>query len=208
MTASNSPQKTLPHIPAKSIPAALIYEIIDGQPIYFKGYREVLKKQKTIEEIMGSSTLQGFIIEYILRILFRKLDEKRFHILTNEQGLHLSEKNNLSADIAIFEKEKLSVKLADKQYASVPPKIQIEVDINADTEDFASPVSYTYLKTEKLFEFGVEKVIWILSESKKVMVATPNEDWQIVDWHKEIEILDGLSFCIGQYLKEEGSPFA
>lgn len=208
MTAANSPHKILPRIPAKKIPAALIYEILDGQPIYFKGYREVLNEQKTIEDIMGSSTLQGFIIEYLLRILFRNLDEKRFHILTNEQGLHLSDKNNLSADIAIFEKEKLTVRLADKQYASVPPKIQIEVDINADTEDFASPVSYTYLKTEKLFEFGVEKVIWILSESKKIMVATPRENWQVVDWHKDIEVIEGLSFCIGKYLKEEGSPFA
>jgi hypothetical protein len=44
--------------------------------------------------------------------------------------------------------------------------------------------------------------------SKKVIVAQPNENWQIIDWHKEIEILDGVYCCIGQYLKEHGSPYA
>jgi len=207
MNATKSPRKTLPRIPAKKIPSALIYEIMDGKPIYYKGYREVLKNEKTIEEVMGASSLQGIMVEYILRILFRQLDEKQYHILTNEQGLHLNRKNNLSADIAIYEKTKFSVAQADKHYATIPPKIQIEVDINADTEG-GLVETYINKKTDKLFEFGVEKVIWVLSESKKVVVATPNANWEIIDWHKEIEVIDGISFCIGKYLMDEGSPFA
>jgi hypothetical protein len=198
----------LPKIPAKRIPAALIHEIIDGKPIYRKGYREVLAETKTIEEIMGASTLQNTIIEFILRFLFRKLDEKRYRILTNEQGIHLDLRSNVSGDIVIFDSEKLPVKSADKHYASVPPKVQIEVDIDADIEAFGTPDNYIYTKTEKLLNFGAEKVIWIMSDSKKVLVATPNENWQVIDWHKEIEIIEGISFCIGKYLKDEGSPFA
>jgi Uma2 family endonuclease len=207
MNATKSPRKPLPRIPTKKIPAALIYEIIDGKPIYYKGYREVLKNEKTIGEVMGASSLQGIMVEYILRVLFRYLDEKRYHILTNEQGLHLNRKNNLSADIAIYEKTKFSVAQADKHYATIPPKIQIEVDVNADTEG-GLVETYINKKTDKLFEFGVEKVIWVLSESKKVIVATPYANWEMIDWHKEIEILDGIGFCIGRYLKDEGSPFA
>lgn len=207
MNATKSPRNTLPRIPAKKIPSALIYEIMDGKPIYYKGYREVLKNEKTIEEVMGSSSLQGFIVTYILKILFKNLDDERYNVLTNEQGLHLNRKNNLSADIAIYEKTKFSVAQADKHYATIPPKIQIEVDINADTEG-GFVETYINKKTDKLFEFGVEKVIWVLSESKKVIVATPNANWEIIDWHKEIEIIDGIGFCIGRYLKDEGSPFA
>jgi hypothetical protein len=195
--ATKSPRKALPRIPAKKIPSALIYEIIDGKPIYYKGYREVIAGTKTIEEVMGASTLQNFIIQYILRILFRKLDEKAFHILTNEQGLHVSLRSNFSADIA------------DKHYALVPPKIQIEVDIDADLESFETPDAYIYAKTEKLLDFGVEKMIWIMSESKRVLVATKGEeDWQVINWNKEIEIIDSISFNIGKYLKDEESPFA
>lgn len=208
MVAVRNSQKKLPKIPAKKIPASLIYEVIDGKPIYYKGYREVLGGTKKISEIMGASTLQNTIIEYILRILFRSLNEKQYRILTNEQGLHLDAKINLSADIAIFETSKLPVKAADKHYASVAPKIQIEVDIDADIEDFEFPEAYINLKTDKLLAFGVEKVIWVISESKKVMVATKDENWQIANWHQDIEVIEGISFNIGQYLQEGESPYA
>jgi Uma2 family endonuclease len=208
MIATKSPRKSLPRIPAKKIPSSLIYEIMDGKPIYYKGYRDIIAGTKTIENNMGASTLQNFIIQYILRILFRNLDENKFHILTNEQGLHLSLKTNFSADIAIFEAEKLPVKSADKHYATIPPKIQIEVDIDADLENFETPDAYIYAKTEKLLDFGVEKMIWVMSASKKVLVATKGENWQVINWHKNIEIIEGLSFNVGQYLTEQESPFA
>lgn len=208
MNATKNPRKTLPRIPAKKIPAALIYEIMDGKPIYYKGYREVLKNEKTIEEVMGASNLQVTIIEYILITLYRALDLKLYRILTNEVGLHLDKKSNLSGDILIYDKNVLPVKAADKYYISVPPKVQIEVDIAAELEGMLSETSYLQQKTDKLFQFGVEKVIWVLSDSKKVIVAIPNDNWKIIDWHKEIEIIDGIGFCIGRYLKDEGSPFA
>ncbi len=158
MIATKSPRKALPHIPAKKIPSSLIYEILDGKPIYYKGFREVIGLKKTKAEIIGASTLQNFILRHILRILFRNLDENKFHILTNEQGLHIGLKSNFSADNAIFDAKKLPVKSGNKHYASVPPKIQIEVDIDADLENFDMPDAYIFAKTEKLLDFGLEKM--------------------------------------------------
>lgn len=198
----------LPRIPAKKIPAALIYEIIDGKPIYYKGYEEVVNGTKTIEEVIGSSNLQSTIIEYLLMVLFKSIDLTKYRVLTNETGLHLSKKNNLSGDIVIYDKSVLPVKSADKHYISVPPKIQIEVDIDAHLGTFGTPDGYIYTKTDKLLQFGVEKVIWLTSESRKVLVATKDENWSIIDWNKDIEIVNGISFNIGKYLKDEESPFA
>lgn len=192
----------------EKIPDSLIYERIDGKPVYYRGYKEVLNNQKTVEDIMGTSSLQGTIIEYLLRILFRSDYMNSYRILTNELGIHLENNNNLSADIAIYEKAKLPVSSADKHYTNTPPKVQIEVDIDADTENFDSRDGYIYTKTQKLLDFGVERVIWVLSANKRVLVASPDEDWQVIDWHKEIEILDNLTFCVGKYLKAEDSPFA
>ena len=208
MIATKNGRKTLPRIPAKKIPAALIYEIMDGKPIYYKGYREVINQKKQIEEVMGASTLQTTIIEYILWVLYRSIDFTKYRVLTNEAGLHLGLNNNLSADIAIYEKNKLPVSKADKHYASIPPKIQIEIDVEADMENFDSRDGYIYSKTQKLLDFGVEKVIWIVSDNRKVLIATPNENWQVVDWHKDINVIEGIGFCVGKYLKDEGSPFA
>ncbi len=41
------------------IPDKLIYETIDGKPVYYKGYQDVIKLIKQFEEIMGSSKLMN-----------------------------------------------------------------------------------------------------------------------------------------------------
>jgi Uma2 family endonuclease len=208
MIATKSPRKSLPRIPAKKIPSSLIYEIMDGKPIYYKGYRDVITGTKTHGEVTWTSSLHGTILEHILRKLFNSSNEKKYRFLTNRVVIHFDNHNNFSADIAIFEAEKLPVKSADKHYATIPPKIQIEVDIDADLENFETPDAYIYAKTEKLLDFGVEKMIWVMSASKKVLVATKGENWQVINWHKDIEIIEGLSFNVGQYLTEQESPFA
>ncbi len=205
MIASKEPKLRSTKKPKRAIPTSLIAEIMDGKPIYYKGYEAVLSGEKTIEDIMGASGLQVVIIEYLLEILFTNKRKYQYRILTNEPGLHLDKKNNLAADIAIYDKEKLPIKAIGKHYLKVPPKIQIEVDINVTSDD--SNLYYTQ-KTQRLLAFGVEKVIWIFSESKTVVVATPQANWQVIDWYQDIEILEGLTFSVGKYLKEEGSEFA
>ena len=56
--------------PKRKVPARLIKEEMDGVPYYHKGFREVLAKKKTLEEIMGSSVLQVIILDAIKRYLY------------------------------------------------------------------------------------------------------------------------------------------
>jgi hypothetical protein len=60
------------------------------------------------------------------------------------------------------------------------------------------------LKTTKLHNFGVDKVIWIMTATRQVIVALPEQDWLIIDWNKDIEIINAVSFNIGKYLQENG----
>lgn len=185
----------------------LIYEIMDGKPIHYKGYREVLASTKKFSEIIGSSTLQSFIIAYLQRLLFRELSEDQYTILSSETGIHLDKRTNLAGDILIFDNATLPIDAINEFYAQVPPKIVIEVDISADSADVDTD-GYIFQKTQKLLNFGVEKVIWITTVAKKVTVATPQGDWQVKDWHKDIDVLEGIQFNIGQYLAKKGSSFA
>jgi hypothetical protein len=41
-------------------------EIMDGQPIYYRGCQAVLKKNKTRDPIMLCSTLQAHINDYLV----------------------------------------------------------------------------------------------------------------------------------------------
>jgi len=186
-----------------NIPEALIYEVMDGQPLYYKGYKDVLNKKKSLDDIMGSSGLQSFIIQYILEILYVKVGRKLYHFLTNEVGTHLGKKNNLSGDVYVYEKSKLTPAEINEHYIKVPAKIAVEIDSKIDIAN-NKDLDYVNIKTQKLLNFGVEKVIWIFSESQKVMIAQKDTDWLTKDWNQDIELLDGHLFNIGKYLEDEG----
>jgi hypothetical protein len=180
------------------IPEHLVYEEWDGVPILYKGINEYALQNYNLNQLeMGSSIFQSLIIGYILKVLFRSnLDDKKYVIVTNEPGLHLGYRNNISNDIAIIERNRIQNKRSVK-YASVPPKVAIEVDVRADYEqEFESFNDYINQKTQKLLDFGVEKVIWILSsELQEVRVATLSQT-SIHSWAETIEILDGVTFCL------------
>jgi len=55
-----------------------------------------------------------------------------------------------------------------------------------------------------MLEFGVKKVIWIFTDSQKILIAEPNQTWLTEDWDKDIELIDGLKVNIANYLKKKG----
>lgn len=191
----------------QTVPEFLVKEWLDGKPIYYKGYRDVLNKTKKPEDILGCSSLQSFVIDYLLYLLYQNIDRDKFFIATNEPGIHLSKGNNFSNDIAIYDLEVLTPGKISKKYADVPPVLAIEVGLNeeVDRKETGFSISdYVALKVQKLLDFGVERVIWILIESKKVLVAKQGEDWLIKNWEQEIELFQGQAFNVGKYLKERG----
>jgi Uma2 family endonuclease len=189
------------------VPEFLVKEWLDGKPIYYKGYRDVLNKTKKLEDIMGCNSLQSFVIDYLLYLLYLNIDRAKFFIATNEPGIHLSKGNNFSNDIAIYDLEVLTPGKISRKYADVPPVLAIEVGINeeVDRKETGFTISdYVSLKVQKLLDFGVEKVIWILIDSQKVLVAKQGEDWLIKNWEQEIELFQGQAFNVGKYLKKRG----
>ena len=199
--ALDSPRRPVPK-PRKKVPDALIYEIMDGQPIYRKGYREVLSGKKTIEEIMGASTLQSVIVAYMVMQIGKFIDDDTYFVLTGESGVHIDHRNNLANDIAIYNQTVLTPAKISKKYADVPPLLAIEIDIEADTAALTE-TGYLYKKTRKLFNFGVAKLIWVLTEAQVVLIATPDRI-ETVDWHKDVELMDGHTINIGAYLAKKG----
>ena len=69
---------------ATDIPDFLVYEELNGQKLYRKGYKQYLNQTKTIEEIMGCSSLQGILISILLRYLYKNTDENEYEIFTSE----------------------------------------------------------------------------------------------------------------------------
>lgn len=186
----------------RKIPDYLICEVLDGKPLYYKGYEDVLAGKKTLEEIMGSSSLQASIVYFITAFIAKFIDEDKYNVLVSEPGVHLDRRDNVSNDIAIFDQSILPGASISKKCVDVPPKIVVEVDISIAISDLTE-TGYIYRKTAKLLDFGVEKVFWVLTEAQVVMVAT-KERMETFSWNKDIELMDGQSFNIGAYLAKKG----
>lgn len=186
----------------KDIPQALIYEMVDGKPIYYRDYQAYLSGDKEIEEIMGSSYLQSLMVSRILAFLFQNLDSKIYEILTNELGLQFAKKSWRAADIAIYAKESLFGLRPENKYLEIPPKIVIEIDTKAHLKELDNPFGYYQEKTDQLLKFGVEKVIWIFTETQKVMLAEENKDWVISDWTKSFHLEEHIKINISQLIGE------
>jgi len=178
----------------KTVPKVLIYEMRHGSPIYYKDYDKVLSGEKQLEEVMGSSGLQSWLIELIVWFLHQKIKRKKYQVLFNEIGYKFASKSWYSLDIGIWEKEKVKPFLMKDKMISVAPKVAIEIDTKADLRKFDNPQDYFHRKTQDLLDHGVERVIWIFTKDKKVWIAEKEKPWLIVDWDYEIPVLEEIFF--------------
>jgi Uma2 family endonuclease len=184
------------------IPKYLIYEEMDGKPLYRKGYKDVLLGLKSFEEIMGSSKLQSYLIAFIVKYLNQHLS-KQYDAVSSETGLHLEIGNNLATDIAIYNIHEVG-NIFETKYFDTPPKIVFEIDVKIDLKK-TTESEYITRKTKKLLTFGVEKVFWILSSSQTIIMAEKNQPkWAMTDFSGKIEIMDDIYFTIKELVEERG----
>ncbi|MGN6353045.1 MAG: hypothetical protein ACTHLB_06625 [Parafilimonas sp.] len=186
----------------KKIPDSFIYEIMDGKPLYYKGYKQAIKNNLNAESIMGASTLQAFIVAWLVKLLHQVIGNE-YMVFTGEPGLHINHKNNLGGDILVYDERNFPYSKISKHYADIPAELQIEVDITAELEDMTE-TGYIKRKTDLLLEFGTKRVIWIFTSTQQVMVAEKNKDWLWINWNKPIQLWKNDTFCIGKYLEEKG----
>ena len=187
----------------QEIPSYLIRDMIDGVPYYYKGYKDVLNKTKTRHDIMPCSTLQAEIIMYLNILLIQAINLKKYRVYTTESGNHLAKNVNYGLDLAVYDKAILTAKKINKHYANVPPELVVEVDIKVELDDL-NEIDFINKKTQSLLDYGTKKVIWVISESKKILIAEGGgeRDWLLRDWNKDFELFDGITANIGQYLKD------
>ena len=136
---------------------------------------------------MGSSILQSLVITHLTGWLLNKL-KAHFHIFTNELGLQIGKNQERSADIALYSKAALQGKLTSVKYADVAPQIIFEIDTKANLDDLSNSQSYYFEKTNHLLNWGVERVIWIFTDSRKIMVAEKGKKWTLQDWSEPIQV--------------------
>jgi hypothetical protein len=191
------------------IPTRLVKEVINGKKYYYKGYRSVLRGEKKIESIMGSSDLQATLVSIVYAYLFLQLDRKTYHIVVSEPGLHLGTNSNFSNDIAIYRKADLAPNRDRLKYFSVAPLVAIEVDVRIESEDEGSDdFSYMFEKSSLLIGSGTMVVVWVLSRIQSLVVFAPGTDGsiqpQVIPWTASYDLPVGIPIRLAGWLEAEG----
>jgi Uma2 family endonuclease len=190
-----------------TIPKYLIREEFGGKKWYYKGYRDVLNKTKKNEEIMGSSSLQSMLVYAIGFYLGNLLDRKKYRLASNEAGLHLAKNENLANDVAVYIKDNA---IATNKYFDVAPRLVIEVDIKVDfseVDEEHKDFEYVLEKSQLMIDFGVERIIWISTITKKIMVFSKTERWYITSFDETVPLFDEYELNLAALLKEEDLEF-
>ena len=190
----------------RKIPSHLIYEEMNGKALPYKGYLDVLSGKKKIEEIMGSSSLQSIIVYLLSGLLFSRINRKKYLVGTNEPGIHIGLGDNLSNDIVIYERENVTI---NDKYFDKAPKIVIEVDVKIDlsTTEWTNEWDYIIEKSQKMLDFGTEKVIWITTKSKKIFVSSSTERWYMVNFNEDIPLVENCVLNLAQLLEDDEVKF-
>ncbi len=188
-------EKKSRRLPIK-IPPYLIYEVVKGKPLYYKGYKDVLNKTKTFEEIIMDSTLQAWLKSRLTILLGNFLLTNGYDITTGEQGLFLPNGDKRGADIAVFKADDI---VLDAHYSRIPPEIVLEIDVKIHTDN-TTEFDYVLEKVADYHAFGVKNVIWIFTKNKKIMIAKIHQPWLTLDWSADVEVIEGLKINIADLI--------
>jgi len=175
----------------------LTYEVVDGKPIYYCGYKEVLAGKKQPEEVMGVSFFHADLVGALVWFLRDRLGGK-YRVVAGELGYFVG-KGWRNLDIAVFRYEDVKDKLRSKNYIDVPPVLVIEVDTHGDVEN---EMAYISEKIDALLKSGVEKIIWIFTDPEKILIAEKGKDWVIVGWDREVELIEGVKLNVENLLNQ------
>jgi hypothetical protein len=186
------------------VPDYLVRETIDGERWYYRGYRDVVNGLKKPEDIMACSTLQSVVVNYLNAKLWHHLEDEPYWVMSNEVGNNLSKKTKSAYDVAVFDKKTLPASQVDDHYANVPPVLVVEVDVKVETEKLLPPDLIFQIKTKKLLEFGVQKVVWFFTKNQSVLIAEAGKEWIFDNWNRDVELWDGLKVNVPKYLTKQG----
>ncbi|MEM6318209.1 MAG: hypothetical protein AAF960_11100 [Bacteroidota bacterium] len=182
------------------VPKRFIYEMDNGHPIYYKGTKAYLEGKHQNTEPMPDSLFQSWLKGKIFLFLSLLMaEDARFDLTVGEQGLSLKKSSWRAVDIAIFTNENIDIK--SNHYSKKPPVVAFEIDLKGEFDSPEKLQKDHKRKIKQLFDFGVEKIIWIYTNEEEVKVITPTEE-QTFPWNEDIHVLENYAINIQAIIKK------
>lgn len=185
----------------QKVPDVFIAEYLDGIPMYYKGYKSIIDTPEKAEEIMGAGAIHSILVSYFVGLFLRNLDENQYFVLTGETGFKGEKKNLFNLDVAVYAANKLPDGQLHYEYMAVAPELVVEIDTAVENDEVTKD-EYILKKTQRLLDFGAQKIIWFFSRTKKVMIAEPEKPWQIFNWNITLPAINEVDFNIYEYCQK------
>jgi hypothetical protein len=152
---------------------------------------------------MGAGPIHAVLSGYFYALLIENTDKEKYWILSGETGLKIEKRNIYSLDLAVYLKEKVAGNVISSGHINVAPELVIKINIPVETNQVVED-EHIFIKIQRLLYLGVQKIIWVFSKTKMVLVAEPSSPWQMYSWHTSLELLDKIEFNLNNYCTEVG----
>ena len=189
------------NVTKREIPKVFIAEYMDGVPLYYRGYKSIIDTPSKAEEIMGAGGIHFILFDFFYQLLVDNLDRKKYWRAGGESGIKLRKNDLFNLDIAVYLRSKLPAATISKHVVSIAPELIIEIDTSIEFDEITQD-EYVFKKTQRLLDFGTQKLIWGFSATNRIMVAEPNAPRQIYTWNTTLELIDGITFNLEAYCRE------
>ena len=73
-----------------------------------------------------------------------------------------------------------------------------------ESEYFQNEEEYFHKKTEQLLLWGVEKVIWVFSSSRRVLIADNLQKWEFNSWDIPFNVIDDIEINVWELMLKNG----
>lgn len=187
----------------KVIPNRFIYEMDEGNPIYYKGTQAIISGASKNNEPMPDSLFQSWLkgkVYFFLSLLM--MESSKYELTVGEQGLSLKKNLWRAVDVAIFKKENFSL---SNNYSKKPPEVAFEIDLKGEFDTPEKILKDHKRKIKQLFDFGVKRIIWIYTDAQIVKVITPKKS-ELFEWDKDISVIEDYTINIQKIIEKYQKP--
>lgn len=188
----------------KPIPSECIYEMDKGKPIYYKGVRAYFEGKEQNEKTMPDSKFQSWLKGKIYLALSLLLNEIKYVLTVGKLGLSIEKHTWRAVDVTVFDRKIFKL---TNTYSTDPPIIAIEIDLKGEFKNSKASQKDHQRKIKQLLDFGVQKIIWIYTDTQKIKVIT-KESTETFDWTTPIEVLDGHHLNVSDLEKKYRDLFS
>lgn len=148
---------------------------------------------------MGNTNTQNTFIDALLLWLEAHFDDS-YHVMRTPVTLTFEHNTSRVAMLSMLREERVPEPSFKGNVLINTPDLVIQVDTSEELSDISNPLEYYISQTQDLMDIGVQKVLWVLSLTEKVIIADSGKRWVIADWAEDIEVLHGISLNLRKIL--------